>query len=83
MDASVRHIFMSNTTANDWNDLLKSRGEIEKELEAHKLAVKGLQSENASLRTLLWTSDKLLAGFGLGEKSNHRQAVSDILSNGK
>jgi len=38
-------------------------------------------SENARLRQLLETSDRLLFGFGLGNNSPHRQAIADILSN--
>ena len=38
-------------------------------------------SENARLRQLLETSDRLLFGFGLGNNSPHRQEIADILSN--
>jgi|GEM_PF-5101104 len=55
-------IFM-NITANDWNALLKSRGEIAKELEGHSLAVKGLERENAAQKEEIEWLRELLAPF--------------------
>lgn len=42
--------------------------------------VRPIEEENAKLRQLLDTSDRLLFGFGLGNNSPHRLAIADVLA---